>query len=83
MNPCSNTTSLTLKKTLRFDPRYPNQNQTRACYDNYCDYFKCRRLLKQDDDCEIFKNYYETLCPKDWVSHWNEQRKKNAFPGPL
>ncbi|CAG4950964.1 cytochrome c oxidase subunit 6B1-like [Colias croceus] len=70
-------------RTLRIDPRYPFQNQTRACYDNYCDYYKCTRLLGDVDDCKIFKRYFETICPNFWIEHWDELRGKGAFPGPI
>ena len=33
-----------LKQTIPFDPRFPNQNQTRNCWQNYVDFYRCQNL---------------------------------------
>ena len=33
-----------LKQTIPFDPRFPNQNQTRNCWQNYVDFHRCQKL---------------------------------------
>jgi hypothetical protein len=30
-----------LRRTVGFDARFPNQNQTKHCWQNYVDYHKC------------------------------------------
>ncbi|CAG9086964.1 hypothetical protein JYU34_021584 [Plutella xylostella] len=71
-------------RTLRIDPRYPFTNQTKACFDNYVDFYRCRRLLGEEaDDCRLFKRYFETICPAAWTEHWDEQRAQGTFPAPL
>lgn len=56
----------------------------RACFDNYVDFYRCRRLLGEEaDDCRLFKRYFETICPAAWTEHWDEQRAQGTFPAPL
>ena len=33
-----------LKQTIPFDPRFPNQNQTRNCWQNYVDFHRCQKI---------------------------------------
>ena len=33
-----------LKQTIPFDPRFPNQNQTRNCWQNYVDFHRCQKM---------------------------------------
>ena len=33
-----------LKQTIPYDPRFPNQNQTRNCWQNYVDFHRCQKL---------------------------------------
>ena len=40
-----------LKQTIPFDPRFPNQNQTRNCWQNYVDFHRCQNLKV---DCKSF-----------------------------
>uniref|UniRef100_A0A8C8UFB0 Cytochrome c oxidase subunit 6B2 n=1 Tax=Peromyscus maniculatus bairdii TaxID=230844 RepID=A0A8C8UFB0_PERMB len=43
-------------KTPPFDPRFPNQNQTRNCYQNFLDYHRCVKSMsrrgKNTQPCE-------------------------------
>ena len=32
------------KQTIPFDPRFPNQNQTRNCWQNYVDFHRCQKI---------------------------------------
>ena len=36
--------STDLKQTIPFDPRFPNQNQTRNCWQNYVDFHRCQKI---------------------------------------
>ena len=54
--------------TPQFDARFPNTNQTRRCWQNYVDYFKCLNATDGDEKaCEIFQKTYRSLCPNEWV----------------
>ena len=55
--------------TAPFDSRFPNQNQTKNCWQNYVDYHRCTRIKGEDyEPCEYFKRVYKSLCPSAWVS---------------
>uniref|UniRef100_A0A8D2L8W8 Cytochrome c oxidase subunit 6B1 n=1 Tax=Varanus komodoensis TaxID=61221 RepID=A0A8D2L8W8_VARKO len=58
--------------TAPFDPRFPNSNQTRNCYQNYLDYYRCMKIMKaKGKDVEACKWYFRvftSLCPISWVS---------------
>ena len=53
--------------SLRFvlhSARFPNTNQTRHCFQNYTDYFKCITAKGEDfAPCKQFKRAYNSLCP--------------------
>ncbi|KAJ3183630.1 Cytochrome c oxidase subunit 6B [Gaertneriomyces sp. JEL0708] len=69
-------------KTAGFDARFPNTNQTKNCWQNYVDYFKCVDAKGEDfAPCKQFKRAYFSLCPDKWVEKWNEQREEGVFPG--
>ncbi|KAK0661914.1 Cytochrome c oxidase subunit 6B [Lasiodiplodia hormozganensis] len=64
-----------------FDARFPNQNQTKHCWQNYVDYHKC--ILAKGEDfapCRQFLLAYRSLCPSGWVERWNDQREAGTFP---
>ncbi|XP_027286593.1 cytochrome c oxidase subunit 6B2 isoform X1 [Cricetulus griseus] len=58
-------------KTPPFDPRFPNQNQTRNCYQNFLDYHRCLKAMnrrgKNTQPCEYYYRVYHSLCPISWV----------------
>ncbi|KAJ3203179.1 Cytochrome c oxidase subunit 6B [Entophlyctis luteolus] len=67
--------------TAGFDARFPNQNQTKNCWQNYVDYFKCVASKGEDyAPCNQFKSVYISLCPVKWVEDWDEQRGEGRFP---
>ncbi|CAG0918745.1 unnamed protein product [Notodromas monacha] len=86
------TEEITLE-TAPFDPRFPNQNQTRQveltrsqqhCYVSYVDYHRCIKIKGEDfEPCNYFKKVFTSLCPNAWVEQWNTQREENRFAGPL
>ncbi|MBZ3871225.1 Protein FAM71E2 [Sciurus carolinensis] len=73
--------------TPPFDPRFPNQNQTRNCYQNFLDYHRCiknmNRRGKSTEPCEYYFRVYHSLCPISWVQRWNEQMRQGTFPGKI
>ncbi|KIJ57534.1 hypothetical protein HYDPIDRAFT_184280 [Hydnomerulius pinastri MD-312] len=75
-------------QTAGFDARFPNTNQTRHCFQNYTDYFKC--VAAKGDDfapCKQFKRAYNSLCPSQYISltigKWDDQRENGTFPASL
>ncbi|MCV2423892.1 cytochrome c oxidase subunit 6B, partial [Paucibacter sp. DJ4R-1] len=71
-------------QTAGFDARFPNQNQTKHCYQNYIDYHKCIAAKGEDfAPCKQFYRAYRSLCPNDWVSRFDEQRENGVFPSSL
>ncbi|MCJ1432970.1 Cytochrome c oxidase subunit 6B [Xylographa pallens] len=67
-----------------FDARFPNQNQTKHCWQNYVDYHKC--ILAKGEDfapCRQFFLAYRSLCPSAWCERWDDQREKGTFPTRL
>ena len=71
-------------KTAPFDARFPNQNQTRNCWQNYVDYHRCLKIKGEDyKPCQHFFKVYKTLCPKEWVSTWDSQIDEGSFAGKV
>ncbi|KAA8565099.1 hypothetical protein EYC84_010850 [Monilinia fructicola] len=73
-----------LKMDIGFDARFPNQNQTKHCWQNYVDYHKC--ILAKGEDfapCRQFFLAYKSLCPSAWVERWDDQRDNGTFPARL
>ncbi|KAK7206480.1 cytochrome c oxidase, subunit VIb [Myxozyma melibiosi] len=75
-------------RPTRYDPRFPNQNQTVHCWQYYVDYFKCAKELANEDPskqriCDQFQNAYRMLCPASWVNKWDEQRESGIFPADI
>ncbi|KZP27304.1 cytochrome c oxidase subunit VIb [Athelia psychrophila] len=74
-------------QTAGFDARFPNTNQTRHCFQNYTDYFKC--IAAKGDDyapCKQFKRAYNSLCPSAYlllIEKWDDQRENGTFPANL
>jgi cytochrome c oxidase subunit 6b len=55
-------------KTVPFDPRFPNTNQTRHCYQSYVDYHRCQRIRGENyAPCDYFKKVFKSvLCYFDF-----------------
>uniref|UniRef100_A0A8C0DK77 Cytochrome c oxidase subunit 6B2 n=1 Tax=Balaenoptera musculus TaxID=9771 RepID=A0A8C0DK77_BALMU len=58
--------------TPPFDPRFPKQNQTRNCYQNFLDYHPCVKRMnrrgKSTQPCEYYFRVFHAPCPMSWVS---------------
>ncbi|EDL75853.1 rCG22687, isoform CRA_b [Rattus norvegicus] len=63
--------------TPPFDPRFPNQNQTRNCYQNFLDYHRCVKTMDRRGKNTQACDYYFR------VQRWNEQIKQGTFPGKI
>lgn len=71
-------------QTAPFDSRFPNQNQTRNCWQNYVDYYRCQKIKGENYSlCEYFKKSFTALCPSEWVESWDEMKEKGAFSGRI
>ncbi|XP_055991796.1 cytochrome c oxidase subunit 6B2 [Sorex fumeus] len=73
--------------TPPFDPRFPNQNQTRNCYQNFLDYYRCLKAMdrrgKSPEPCLYYQHVFRSLCPKSWVQRWTEQIQDGTFAGKI
>lgn len=71
-------------KTAPFDPRFPNTNQTRYCYQSYLDYYRCQKVRGADyKPCEYFSKVFHSVCPNSWIEKWDDQREEGTFPGNI
>jgi len=71
-------------ETIPFDPRFPNQNQTRNCWQNYVDFHRCQKIKGEEyEPCKFFEKNFKTICPAAWIEKWDEQRDKGAFPANI
>lgn len=67
--------------SVPFDPRFPSTNQSKRCWVNYVDFWKCANAKGEDSEvCQQFKYNYTELCPNIWVEAWNDQRSEGRFP---
>ncbi|XP_028615305.1 cytochrome c oxidase subunit 6B1-like [Grammomys surdaster] len=59
-------------KTVPFDSRFPNQNQTKNCWQNYLDLHCCEKAMTAKgydvSMCEWYPHVYKSLCPVSWVT---------------
>ncbi|ELK29283.1 Cytochrome c oxidase subunit 6B1 [Myotis davidii] len=74
-------------RTAPFDSRFPNQNQTRNCWQNYLDFHRCEKAMTAKGGdvsvCEWYRRVYKSLCPISWVSAWDDRRAEGMFPGKI
>jgi len=71
-------------KTAPFDARFPNQNQTKNCWQNYVDFHRCQKIKGEDfEPCEYFRRVYKSLCPIAWVDNWDTQREEGSFASKI
>jgi cytochrome c oxidase subunit 6b len=71
-------------KTAPFDPRFPNTNQARYCYQSYIDFHRCQKVKGEGAEvCQYFKKVYHSICPNAWTEKWDDQRDNGIFPGRI
>ncbi|GAQ06473.1 cytochrome c oxidase subunit 6B [Aspergillus lentulus] len=74
----------TCDATTGYDARFPQQNQTKHCWQNYVDYYKCVNAKGEDfRPCRQFYHAFRSLCPKAWTDRWDNQREAGNFPARL
>jgi cytochrome c oxidase subunit 6b len=67
-------------KTIQYDARFPNCNQTKNCWQNFVDFHKCVKLKGEGyPPCKQFLKTYLSICPNAWVEKWNEQLDAGTF----
>lgn len=72
------------KPCLPFDARFPNQQQSRNCFQNILDFQRCIKIKGEDyEPCHYFKYAYRSLCPKEISENYEEMIEKNVFPGRI
>jgi len=65
-----------------FDMRFPNQRNTKACWQNFIDYQRCIEAKGEDfEPCEFFKNNYDSVCPNAWTERMDDGLEEGNFPG--
>ncbi|KAJ5923753.1 cytochrome c oxidase polypeptide vib [Penicillium verhagenii] len=63
---------------------FPQMNQTKHCWQNYVDYYKCVNAKGEDfRPCRQFYHAFRALCPKAWTDRWDGQREAGNFPAHL
>ncbi|KAG8236581.1 hypothetical protein J437_LFUL015767 [Ladona fulva] len=76
--------TITKLETAPFDPRFPNQNQTRYCYQSFVDFHRCRKVKGEKyAPCEYFRRVYRSMCPAAWIEKWDTQVEEGRFPGRI
>ncbi|KAI7907081.1 cytochrome c oxidase subunit VIb [Cokeromyces recurvatus] len=67
--------------TAGFDARFPNTNQTKHCWQNYVDYYKCINARGEEfAPCKQFYRAFHSLCPNEWIEKWDTQREEGRNP---
>uniref|UniRef100_A0A8C4PR12 Uncharacterized protein n=1 Tax=Equus asinus TaxID=9793 RepID=A0A8C4PR12_EQUAS len=61
--------------TAAFDSHFPNQNQTRNCWQDYLDFHRCEKAMTTKGG--------DSLCPISWVSTWHDCQAEVTFPGKI
>jgi len=83
-------------ETAPYDPRFPNTNQTKNCWQNYVDFHRCVAAKGEDyQPCQVFRRRYKILCPQSWVSYlanvnlllqverWDEAIQSGTYPSDV
>ncbi|XP_010501741.1 PREDICTED: putative cytochrome c oxidase subunit 6b-like [Camelina sativa] len=72
------------EKDSEADERSPVTNETRHCFNRYMQYHKCIEKNGRDaNDCNNLRDYVRSMCPKELVETWEEQRKSVIESGNL
>ncbi|XP_012859214.1 cytochrome c oxidase subunit 6B1-like [Echinops telfairi] len=67
--------------------RFPNQNQTRNCWQNNLDFHCWEKAMNANGGdvsvCQWYQRVYKSLCPISWVSTWDDRWAEGTFPGKI
>ncbi|KAG7671187.1 hypothetical protein Ndes2526B_g02351 [Nannochloris sp. 'desiccata'] len=68
--------------TAPIDPRFPGANASRYCYVAYNEYYKCAKERGENNsECKAKARTYRSICPSEWLTHWNELREEGKWFG--
>ncbi|CAK8698064.1 unnamed protein product [Clavelina lepadiformis] len=74
-------------RTTPFDPRFPQCNQARHCFQDYLDFHRCEKVMtekgKDAAPCQWFKMCYESLCPSEWKDRFDSWREEGIFAAKI
>lgn len=83
-----NATLAALLSTAPFDSRFPNTNQTRACWQYYVDFHKCARAKEEDGGaenpgCRKLQRLARIMCPESWIEKWDDALERGINPSDM
>ena len=71
-------------ETAPWDPRFPNTNQTKYCYQSFLDFQRCSKLRGEEfEACQYYKRVSKSICPNSWLDKWETQIAEGRFPGNI
>ena len=78
----------TLLSTAPFDARFPNTNQTRACWQHYVDFNKCARAKVDEGGadnvgCKKLQRLARIMCPGSWIEKWDSALEQGINPSDM
>ncbi|KAB0394195.1 hypothetical protein E2I00_015261 [Balaenoptera physalus] len=59
-------------QTAPFDSRFPNQNQTRNCWQNYLDFHRCEKAMTAKEGDVSVCEWYRLLSTSQALSQGNQ-----------
>lgn len=79
---------LNLLTTAPFDARFPNTNQTRACWQYYVDFNKCARAKvdeggAENAGCKKLQRLARIMCPGSWIEKWDSALEEGINPSDM
>ncbi|CAK9301973.1 unnamed protein product [Gordionus sp. m RMFG-2023] len=57
----------------------PFKQERKICYEARDNFWKCLEQNIEETKCKTLKILYEKSCPKQWVDHFNRQRKLEIY----
>ncbi|XP_014442332.1 cytochrome c oxidase subunit 6B1-like [Tupaia chinensis] len=74
-------------KTVPFYNCFPNQNQTRNCWQDYLVFHRCDKTMTTKGGdisaCKWYQCENKSLCPISRVSTWEDCWAEGTFPGKI
>ena len=72
-------------KKAPFDSHFPNQNQTRNCWQKDLDFHHYEKAMTAKGGevsvCKWYQHVYRSLCPTSWVLAWDDHQAEARFLG--
>ena len=71
-----------------FDARFPNTNQTRACWQYYVDFNKCAWAKAEEGGaenagCKKLQRLARIMCPGSWIEKWDSALEQGINPSDM